>query len=149
MVAKMAYDAREEELQAMDKIMLKQLCDKTGVNPFVQEIMVDRIVRQEFAAGCFARPVQQDEEMFEDSQCKKGDMVEIILAYEAQRKKDQEMKMQQKEALCQKLNELRAMTNEELKQALTKQGREPAGKKDDMVGVLCEIFTQEEAAAAK
>merc|ERR1712087_638568 len=45
--------------------------------------------------------------------------------------------------------ELKAMANEELKQILTKKGKDPEGKKDDMVKALFELHVQEEATASK
>merc|ERR1719429_569750 len=59
------------------------------------------------------------------------------------------MKLHQEEALSLKWKELKSMTNEELKQALTKKGKAPEGKKDDMVNALFELHAHEEAAAAK
>merc|ERR1719498_1957988 len=46
-LTKMAQDAREAELRSMDEQALKKLCDAGGVNAFVKEVMVERIVRSE------------------------------------------------------------------------------------------------------
>merc|ERR1712032_1090528 len=48
-LAGQARDARREELFSMDKTSLVKLCDTAGVDPFVKEVMVERIVLHEDA----------------------------------------------------------------------------------------------------
>merc|ERR1712185_811378 len=38
---------RKAELMSMEKSAIVQLCEKTGVDPFVKDIMVERIMMQE------------------------------------------------------------------------------------------------------
>ena len=78
----------------MDSTKLQKLCAKMGVDPFVKEIMVERISKRENDTGCYSRPalVQEDTAPKEDQ---KVDMVEALLAGEAQRKKEKELKSQQ------------------------------------------------------
>merc|ERR1712059_190380 len=55
-LAQIAQDERQKELDALDNAKLQKLCTKVGVDPFVKEIMVERISKQEYATGCYARP---------------------------------------------------------------------------------------------
>merc|ERR1712032_1304116 len=48
-LAGQARDARREELFSMDKTALVKLCDTAGVDPFVKEVMVERIILHEDA----------------------------------------------------------------------------------------------------
>jgi len=49
-LASQARESRREELLHMDKTVLSNLCSKLGVDPFVKEIMVERILARESAA---------------------------------------------------------------------------------------------------
>merc|ERR1719367_887262 len=120
---KKARDAREEQLVFMDKEALRELCAKRGVDAFVQEVMVDRIVRHENAAGRFARPNPDEDADEEKAQAtaksgKADDMVEALLANENNRKKEREQKKHEEEVAASKWKELRGMSIEELKKAL-------------------------------
>jgi len=153
-IAKMARDAREEKLVSMDKAALRKLCDKSGIDAFVKEVIVERVVRHEIAAGRFARPKLQEDEEEESAQStsksgKAGDMVEALLANEANRKKERENKKQEEEAAANKRKELKAKSIEELKKLLTSKGQEPNGKKDELVDALFAIGVQEDAVAAR
>jgi len=148
-LAKMAQDARATELGAMDNSKLQRLCEKAGVNPFVKEVVVDRVVRCEVAKGRFLPPVAPSEEEEHDQASSKGSMVDAIMANEVLRKKEKERKQKQEEAAANKIKELRAMSLDDLKKSLTKKGQEPVGKKDDLVQALYAIHLQDEAIAAK
>jgi hypothetical protein len=151
-LAKMARDEREQELVAMDKASLRRLCETAGVDPLVKQIMVERLVRVEGAAGKFARPSPAPEPVAEEEKPKKAkkvDMVDALLEEEAQRKRDLELKRQQEEAAAAKLKDLKAMSVEDLKKALTKKGADAIGKKDDMVEALYQLNEREEAASAR
>merc|ERR1711865_9273 len=78
-----------------------------------------------------------------------GDMVEALLANEAQRKKENALKSQQMEKLAQKRKELKSMSIEDLKKRLTKKGLESSGKKEDLVEALFLVAVQEDTAAAR
>merc|ERR1712137_1470834 len=136
--------------RTMDTSKLRKVCEKAGVNPFVKEVVVDRIVRCEASQGRFLPPVAPaDEEEQDQTSGKKGSMVDAILANEAQRKKEKERQEQQAEALAKKVKELKAMSLDDLKKTISKKGQEPAGKKEDLVQALLLIYEQEEKIAAK
>lgn len=155
-LAKRARDSREEALGLLDKRALFKLCEKSGVNPFVDEVMIERIVRQEGAAGFFERPVldnvdddEAKEKQTPDSATTNADVVEALLAKEANRKKVKELQQMQEEAATKKRKELAAMTNEALKKALVSKGAEALGKKEDMVEALFALCQQEDAVQAR
>merc|ERR1719247_1192625 len=139
----MAQEKRIQELQALDNSQLQKLCNKVGVDPFVAEIMVDRISKKESMMGCYSRPSLPQEEAPKVQQS--GDMVDALLANEAQRKKEQEARSAQEEKLSQKRKEIKSMSIEELKKRLTKKGLESSGKKEELVEILFLDAVQEDA----
>jgi len=149
-LAQMARAKREGELAGMDKAALRKLCEKRGVEAFVTEVMVERLLKHEFEAGRFLRPAAEQEAKEEaPAATKKGDVVEALLASEANRKKELELKKHQEEAAANRKKELKAMSLEELKKKLTKHKLEPVGKKDDMVEALFQVGVQEEKIVAR
>merc|ERR1711972_132419 len=60
--AKAAYDAREAELNAMDKQVLQRICTKEKLDPFVKDVMIERIVRRETELGKFSVPKKEEDE---------------------------------------------------------------------------------------
>jgi len=147
-LVKAAQEAREAELRALDSTKLEKLCGKIGVDPYVKEVMVERISKQESDKGLYARPVQVSETDASKGE-KNVDMVDSLLANEAQRKKERELKAQQEEALTKRRKELKSMSLDELKKRLTKKGLEASGKKDDMVEALFVAVVQDDRAAAR
>jgi len=146
-LAEIAQEERTRELEALDNNQLQKLCNKVGVDPFVKEVMVDRVSKRELEMGCYSRPVlPQDEVPSTQTSC---DMVEALLANEAQRKKEKDLKSQQEEKLGQKRKEFKSMSIEDLKKRLTKKGLEASGKKEDMVEALFIAAVQEDAAGAR
>merc|ERR1711957_1089022 len=135
------------ELSAMDVNQLQKLCSKMGVDPFVTEIMVDRISKKETEMGCYSRPALPQDEAPQAQQSL--DMVEALLANEAQRKKENEVKSQQMDKLAEKRKELKSMSLEDLKKRLTKKGLESNGKKEELVEALFLVAVQEDAATAR
>jgi len=152
-VAKRARDARQAEIEALDKIGLRNLCTAANVDPFVKEVMVDRIVKREAELGRFAKPqvpVEEEEEVAGGKSEKKAkDMVEALLVQDANRKRENELKKQEEDTAANKRKELRALSVDELKKAISKKGRPAEGKKEDLVETLYAIGQEEEAAAAK
>jgi len=156
-IAKMARDAREAELGAMDKLALRGLCIKSGVECFVKEVIVERIVKHECSEGRFARPRpegDEDEEVVQPTsksgkKAQAGDMVEALLANEANRKREREQKKQEEDAAASKRKEFRAMSVGELKKLLTAKGKELTGNKEDLVEAAFAISEQEDEAAAR
>jgi len=161
-LAQMAYEAREAELSAMDTQGLFKICEEKGTNPYVKEVMVDRIIKKETAAGKFARQTEEKKEEAEPA--KTEDTVEAVLANESERKKRIELERRQQEAIAAKKKELRSNNIEELKRILTERGIDPflaasanssnttspgRIKKDDLVDVLYGEVMKDEAIEAK
>merc|ERR1740129_2291960 len=147
----MARDQREQALKAMELAALEKLCKKASIDPFVKEVIVDRIVKCEHAAGRFGRPAleHQSKEAEAPAPAASGDMVELLLAQEANRKRELELKKQAEEAAAAKIAALKSAPVEELKKQLVSKGREPSGKKDDLVAALIRAGEDEEAAAKR
>jgi hypothetical protein len=155
-VAKKARDAREVALQALDEAGLRKLCNTLGVDPLVKEVMVERVVKRECELGRFAKPQLpvEDEDDGASSAGTKAtkkakDMVDALLANEANRKREKELKKQEEDAAANKRKELKSLSVEDLKKQVSKKGQEPIGKKDDLVEVLFAVWQEEEAAASK
>jgi len=142
-----AQEERMRELQALDNNQLQKLCNKVGVDPFVTEIMVDRISKTESMMGCYSRPSLPQEQA--PSAQQSSDMVEALLANEAQRKREQEVRSLQEEKLSQKRKEIKSLSIEDLKKRLTKKGLESSGKKEDLVEVLFLDAVQEDSILAR
>jgi len=147
-LADIALTERKQELDALDEAKLQKLCNKIGVDPFVKEIMVDRISKRENEAGCYARPAIMQEVQAPKVE-QKVDMVDALLANESQRKKEMELKAQQEEAAGQKMKELKSLSIEDLKKRLAKKGLEANGKKEDMLRALFLVGVQEDAVAKR
>jgi len=111
--------------------------------------MVERLSAYEQGRGVYARPtVRQPADSLQKDD-KKVDMVDELLANEAQRKKEKALKDKQEAALLQKRKELKAMSVEDLKKRMAKKGLESTGKREDMVEALFIAGIQEDAAAAR
>jgi len=151
-LAKMAHDQREGALAAMEKSTLIGLCEAAGIDPFVKELIVERIVRVENKSGNFARPSSEMKQLpDEDAEKapKKADMVDALLANEENRKKEKELRRQQDELAESKKRELRVLTMDELKKQLTKHKLDASGKKEELVEALYLVKAQEDTAAAR
>merc|ERR1712176_745302 len=72
-------------------------------------------------------------------------MVETLLANEAHRKKEQELKNQQADKLAETRKELKTMSADDLKKRLLKRGLEVTSKKDEMVEALFLVAVQDNA----
>merc|ERR1719456_328745 len=127
-LTQIAQEERTRELQVMDNTQLQKLCSKVGVDPFVKEIMVERISKREYDMGCYSRPALPQDQA--PSAQPSGDMVEALLASEAQRKKERELQSQQEEKAAQKRKEIKAMSVDDLKKRLAKKGLDASGKKE-------------------
>jgi len=100
--------------------------------------------------GNYSRPaVAQEEEAAKEDKHKQGDMVETLLANEAQRKKERDLKSQQEDSLAQKRKELKSLSVDDLKKRLTKKGLDASGKKEEMIESLFAAVMQDEAAIAR
>eukprot|EP00933_Yihiella_yeosuensis_P085100 TRINITY_DN998_c0_g1_i2.p1 TRINITY_DN998_c0_g1~~TRINITY_DN998_c0_g1_i2.p1 ORF type:complete len:494 (-),score=218.69 TRINITY_DN998_c0_g1_i2:272-1753(-) len=150
-LAKQAYDARETDLAAMDKPTLLKICEAAGANAFVKEIVAERILKKEVTMGRFQKPKVEDDDAAEApvEEKKAADMIDALMASDANRKKEEELKQQQEEEAAAKRKELKAKSVDELKKALKSKGVEPTGNKDAMVDALFEVGVQEAALAAR
>jgi len=149
-LAQKAYQKRKDELDAMDSPTLLKLCHKIGVDAFVSEVMADRVLKKEIAAGRFARPVLEETKAEGSASGKKPrDIVEAMLASDANRKKQLEQEKQEEEEVAEKLKELRAKSKEDLEKMLKKKGLEITGKKDDLVAALCMAFDADRKVEAR
>lgn len=148
----MAQDERRQALESMEKGALQELCERAGLDPFVTEVMADRISKRESEMGCYLRPGASGGKAGDasnDKEEKHVDLVAALLESEKTRKTEQQNKRKQEEAAANKRKELRAMTIDELKKAISKRGLETAGKKDEMVETLFRLCKQDEAVAAR
>lgn len=50
-VSMSSRNKRKEELMVQDKTMVLKLCEATGVDPFVKDVMIERIMSYESEAG--------------------------------------------------------------------------------------------------
>jgi len=149
-LVKLARDERENELSAMDLNALEKLCNKAAIDPFVKEVIVDRIVKREHVAGRFDRPtLDVPKKAVAPTPAQGGDMVELLLAQEASRKREIELKKQAEEAAAQKVEKLKNSSVEELKKLLASKGRDTSGKKDDLVAALIRAGEEDEAASKR
>jgi len=127
----------------LDTTKLQKICAKMGVDPFVKEIMVERISKKENGTGSYSRPALMQENEAPKAE-KPVDMVDALLANESQRKKEKEQRDQQEDAANQKKKEIKSLAVDDLKKRLAKKGLEASGKKDDMVEALFLVAMQEE-----
>jgi hypothetical protein len=147
-LAKLSLDAREAELATFEKKSLLEICTKAGVDPFVKEVMVDRILKQEQEAGRFARPVPEKDSEADEDVTKGKDLVEALLANESKRKKEQATRQQREEELANLRKDIKALSLDDLKKKITEKGHTiPAGKKEELVEALLAISLKEQELA--
>merc|ERR1711972_76548 len=146
--ASLAIQERTEQLVGMEDEQLRKLCGKYGFDAHVKEIMVDRINRKEHEMGCYLRPCIK-EVATETAENKKLDVVEALLASEAQRKKDHDLRTKREEAIETKRKTYKAMSLDELKKLVAKKKLSAGEKKDDMITALMLASIQEDLAAAR
>merc|ERR1712187_835034 len=77
-----AREEKEAEFNAMEKQTLKKLCDKVGIEVFLKDVMVDRILKTENEKGAFLKPSSNLEQEIADVAPKatsKKDLVDNLL----------------------------------------------------------------------
>lgn len=148
-LAKNAYDARRDELFSMDNGALKVLCTRASIEPYLKDVMVDRIMKQEMELGHFAPPSAKKEPEPKHDTAKPLDMVSALLESEANRKKEAELKKQQEAAIASKTKELMSMSVNDLKKELTKKGLDATGKKEELIEALSAVREQAEKIAVR
>jgi hypothetical protein len=141
-LAQIATEERKGELNQMDNDALRKLCEKAGVDPFVKEVIIDRISKKENEMGRYKREASEKEATLA---LQDVDMVDALLANENTRKKEKT----REDELALKKKELKTMSVDEVKKALTKKGLDATGKKDEMVEVLFAAKLKDEVAAAR
>jgi len=123
---------------------LRMLCETNNVDPFVKEVIADRVAKAEKLAGRFAKPILEKKEEVADKG-QSADLVDALIANESTRKATQKKQMEQEEAIKVKMTQLRGTSVEDLKKLLAKHGASAEGKKDALVAAAYDIFLQEEA----
>merc|ERR1719408_386664 len=98
--------------------------------------------------GCYERPAIK-EITNSSSENKQLDVVEALLASEAERKKEHELRAQREEAMENKRKEFKAMSIDALKKAIAKKKLTAGEKKDEMVTALMLASVQETQAEAR
>jgi len=104
-LAKLAYQARKDQLFSMDNDALKVLCEGAGIDTCVKEVMVDRLVQKEAELGRFNPPTAVKKEEPKPCAVKKVDMVDALIANEASRKKEAALEKQRVDAVAAKKKE--------------------------------------------
>jgi len=143
-LAEEATNERRSELLSKDNIWLLKHCDKHNVDPYVLEVMVDRILEHETRHDKYAPPLQNNAAPVETVK-KGGDLVEALLASEAGRKRDLELQKAKEAADMAKVKELNALGVDALKKLLAAKGIEVDGKKEDLVKAAFKLAKDEEA----
>jgi len=144
-LAEEAKQERRNELMSKDSIWLVKHCDKSSIDPYVLEVMVDRILEYETRHNKYAPPTQLKQDAVAQTPAKGGDLVEALLASEANRKREMELQKAKEAADVAKVKELNAMSLEALKKLLTTKKVEADGKKDDLVKAAFKIAKEEQA----
>jgi hypothetical protein len=147
-----ARQKKEADLAAMDKPTLRKLCDKAGIDPFLKDVLIDRIVRHETAAGKFLKPTGSAAPVQEEPKVttKTANMVEALLAKEKESEEAAKREAAEAEAVAKRIKEFKAKSFDELKKLLKRKGLENASaKKEDLVRVLYEATVEEEALVAR
>merc|ERR1711920_802218 len=144
-LAEEAKKERREELFAKDNIWLLKHCDKHHIDPYVLEVMVDRILEHETRHEKYAPPTQLTQDKPAETVAKGGDLVEALLASEASRKREMELQKAREAADMAKVKELNALSVDALKKLLSKKGGEVDGKKEDLVKAAFNLAKEEQA----
>jgi len=144
-LAEEAKVERRNDLMSKDSVWLLKHCDKNSIDPYVLEVMVDRILEYETRHNKYAPPTQLKQENSSASVAKGGDLVEALLASEASRKRELELQKAKEAADVAKIRELNALSLDALKKRLISKGVEADGKKDDLVKVAFKVAKEEQA----
>merc|ERR1712151_1371004 len=151
----MGQEAREEkeaEFNAMEKQALKKLCDKVGIEVFLKDVMVDRILKAENEKGTSLKPSSNLEQEIADVAPKvtsKKDLVDNLLIKQKEESEKARKQAEDAAQLAQKVKELSKKNGEELKKLLTKRNLDASGKKGDMVKALIDADMLDAATVAR
>merc|ERR1712070_340379 len=136
-----------EELSAMDKHALQKICTKEKLDPFVKDVMIERIVQRESELGKFSVPKKEEEDA-PATTITKGSVVDALLA---KTKHDEEIvrkKQEEADKLAKKVKELRTKSQDELKKLMSRKGLEASGK-EKMIEALVLAEAKDEAINAR
>jgi len=111
--------------------------------------MVDRILEHETRHDKYAPPAPLKSDQPEESVKKGGDLVEALLASEANRKEELERQKAKEAADMTKVRELNKMSLEALKKLLVSKGHDGEGKKEDLVKAAFHFALEEEETEAR
>merc|ERR1712066_201943 len=145
----MGVKERQQELLAKDITFLLKFCDKNGIDPYVLEVMVDRILEHETRHQKYAPPVPLAEDQPADGVKKGTDLVEALLASEANRKQELERQKAKEAADMAKLKELNKLSLEALKKLLVSKGHDGEGKKEDLMKAAFHFALEEDETEAR
>jgi hypothetical protein len=132
---------REQELLAMGNAALRKLCEKAGLDPFVKDVLVDRLVRYETDQANQTAKVDQAQ-----VPPNKIDLVETLLLKEKEQKEQKEKQDKALDALAKQKKTLKTMSQSDLKQALSDKGFDSEGNKEALIEILARARLQEEDA---
>merc|ERR1712194_451657 len=116
-----------------------------GIDPYVLEVMVDRILEYETRHDKYAPPASLKHDKPVESVKKDGDLVEALLASEAGRKRELELQKAKEAADMTKVEELNALSLDGLKKLLVSKGREAEGNKEELVKAAFRLVQEQEA----
>merc|ERR1712194_402788 len=116
-----------------------------GIDPYVLEVMVDRILEYETRHDKYAPPASLKHDKPVESIKKDGDLVEALLASEAGRKRELELQKAKEAADMTKVKELNALSLDGLKKLLVSKGREAEGTKEELVKTAFKLVQEQEA----
>merc|ERR1712192_77266 len=145
--AKAAYDAREAELSAMDKQALQKICTKEKLDPYVKDVMIERLIQRENELGNFSVPKKEEDEVPTTSTTK-GSVVDALLAKTKQEEEMVKKKQEEADRLAKKVKEFLTKSQDELKKLISRKGLEASGK-EKMIEALVLAEAQEEAVNAR
>merc|ERR1712187_784618 len=139
----------------MDKEALRKICDKVGIEVFLRDVMVDRIVIHENEKGNFLKPMGNLEQDLADSTPKPAsnlqqtDLVGALLKRQMEENEKSEKEAEEATRLAQKVKELNKKSVDELKKMLKKKKVEVQNeKKDELVKALINADIAEDLAAS-
>merc|ERR1712048_1187136 len=147
-----AREEKEAEFNAMEKQALKKLCDKVGIDVFLKDVMVDRILKAENEKGAFLKPSSNLEQEIADAAPKatsKKDLVDTLLIKQKEESEKTQKQAEDAAQLAKTVKEYSKKSGEELKRLLTKRNLDASGKKDDMVKALVDADMQDAATVAR
>jgi len=132
----------------METASLAKMCKRAGLDPYVKDVMVPRIIRKEIDAGHFARPLLE-KQAEPDSSKQSRDMIDDLLAEDTRRKKELELKKQRDEVKSKRIAELKEMPIDKLKKLVEKNRLDATGNKTELIVAIVKSDEQKAAIDAR